>query len=58
VQESQPGWLGRLMSRGRSTPADRGSIRIEIKRADSTVTVHWPLEAASECAAILREALR
>lgn len=59
VQQSQPGWLARLVSRGRSTPsAQGGSIRIEIKRADATVTVHWPVEAAQECAAILREALR
>nr|WP_236589340.1 SRPBCC family protein [Ramlibacter aurantiacus] len=59
VTEAAPdGWLSRLLSGPRRAPANGRSIRIEIKRADVTVTVHWPLEAASECAAMLREALR
>ena len=33
-------------------------IRIEVRRGVSTVTVNWPLQGASECAAWLREWLR
>ena len=33
-------------------------IRIEVRRGVSTVTVSWPLQGASECAAWLREWLR
>ncbi len=33
-------------------------IRIEVRRGASTVTVNWPLQGASECAAWLREWLR
>ena len=33
-------------------------IRIEVRRGASTVTVSWPLQGASECAAWLRESLR
>lgn len=54
---ARDGWLSRLLAGGRRTPADGRCIRIEVKRADTTITVHWPLEAASECAALLRELL-
>jgi carbon monoxide dehydrogenase subunit G len=50
-------WLDRLLARGSSTPESR-SIRIELKRGDTLITVHWPLEASAECAALLREAMR
>lgn len=33
-------------------------IRIEVRRGASTVTVNWPLQGGSECAAWLRESLR
>ena len=33
-------------------------IRIEVRRGVSTVTVNWPLQGGSECAAWLREWLR
>ena len=33
-------------------------IRIEVRRGVSTVTVNWPLQGASECAAWLRQWLR
>lgn len=54
------GWWPRLvgaLSR-RSTPAGERHIRIELVREGASVTVHWPLEAAGECAALLRECLR
>jgi len=40
--------------------ADAGAqaIRIEVARANGTVTVHWPLAAAAQCAQVLRELLR
>ena len=38
-----------------ATPAD---IRIELQRADTTIKVTWPADAAAECAAWLRELLR
>jgi carbon monoxide dehydrogenase subunit G len=47
------GWFARLLGRGTER-----AIRIEVKRGDTTVTVHWPVEAAPACAAMLREVLR
>jgi carbon monoxide dehydrogenase subunit G len=56
---AQPGWLSRLLSRGRSGPGEAGrSIRIEVQREGTKITVHWPVEAAGECAALLKECLR
>ena len=34
------------------------AIRIEIQRGGATVTVHWPLCDAAQCAQVLRELLR
>jgi transposase len=39
-----------------STPA--ADIRIECQRPGMSVTVHWPLSAADQCAQMLRELLR
>lgn len=39
-----------------STPA--ADIRIECQRPGMSVTVHWPLSAAIQCAQMLRELLR
>jgi transposase-like protein len=36
-------------------PAD---IRVEVRRAATTVTVNWPTAAASDCAAWMRELLK
>ena len=54
------GWWPRLLASlsGRSDPACARHIRIELMREGATVTVHWPLEAAGECAALLRDCLR
>lgn len=38
-----------------STPSD---IRIDIHRASTHVTVHWPVSVAAQCAPFLRELLR
>jgi transposase len=38
-------------------PRDEG-IRIEIRRGGTTVSVSWPMTAAADCAAWLRELLR
>ena|SRR3990167_5927030 len=38
-----------------AAPAD---IRIECQRAGMTVSVHWPISAAAQCAQMLREWLR
>jgi transposase len=40
--------------RTQSTP----DIRIECQRQGVSVTVHWPVAAASECARMLRDLLR
>jgi transposase-like protein len=40
------------------TPAAPPEIRIEMKRAGTTISVSWPSSAAAECAAWLRELLR
>lgn len=54
------GWWSRLLAAlsRRSDPACARHIRIELLREGATVTVHWPLEAAGECAALLRDCLR
>lgn len=41
-----------------AAPAASAEIRIEVRRGAATVTVHWPAQAAAECAAWLREWLR
>lgn len=40
-----------------SVPAEP-VIRIELRSASGTVIVQWPVSAASECAALLRELIR
>ena len=40
------------------TPTPPADIRIELRRGAATVSVNWPVSAASECAAWLREWLR
>jgi transposase len=35
-----------------------GEIRIDVRRGGTTITVAWPMAAASECALWLRELLR
>ena len=41
-----------------SVPAPVDDIRIELHRGTTTVKVTWPLSAAAECGAWLREVLR
>ncbi|MEM5340175.1 IS66 family insertion sequence element accessory protein TnpB [Paraburkholderia azotifigens] len=38
--------------------ADRGEIRIELRRGAATITLYWPLSAADDCAAWLQGWLR
>ncbi|MBT2304172.1 SRPBCC family protein [Variovorax paradoxus] len=54
------GWWSRLLASPsrRSASADARHIRIELMHEGATVTIHWPLEAAGECAALLRDCLR
>jgi transposase len=40
------------------TPTPPADIRIELRRGAAMVSVSWPVSAASECAAWLREWLR
>ncbi|MGH6626530.1 MAG: CoxG family protein [Burkholderiaceae bacterium] len=54
----QAGWLARLLGRPVPAAPDATHIRIEVRRADTTVTVHWPLQGAGECAVWLRECLK
>ena len=39
-------------------PSAAADIRIEVRRGNSTVAIHWPLQAAGECAGWLRSWLR
>jgi transposase len=41
-----------------SAPAPISELRIELQRGTTTVKVVWPLSAAAECAAWVREVLR
>ena len=59
--QDERGWWPRLrdalVGRGRARDDGR-SIRIQVQRDGTTITVHWPLEAAAECAGLLRDCLR
>ena len=35
-----------------------GDIRVEVKRANATIVVHWPLSGGAACAQWLRECLQ
>jgi len=54
------GWWGRLFgSTGTGTAGDApDTIHVEVRRGDTTVSVRWPGQRASECAAWLRDYLR
>ena len=41
-----------------AAPAPVASIRIELRRGATAVSVHWPVSAAAECAAWLRDWLK
>jgi transposase len=41
-----------------SSTLTEAMIRIELRSGSGTVIVHWPVSAASECAALLRELTR
>ncbi len=55
-------WSGMLASIARRARPGQGAngrtIHVEIRRADTTITVDWPIEEASQCAQWLRECLR
>jgi len=55
---AKQGWLARWWSRADSRPTAERSIRIELTRNDTAITIYWPLEAASECTAFVRDCLR
>jgi len=40
------------------SPADGGDIRIEVRRAGTTVSICWPSTSGGTCAAWLRDLLR
>lgn len=46
------GFWARLLG-GPSTTAGQ-DIRVEVRRGDTTITVHWPVQASQDCAAWLR----
>ncbi|WP_077000405.1 CoxG family protein [Variovorax sp. KK3] len=60
VRPTPIGWWPRLLGAlsKRDTPPSPRHIRIDLMRDGAAVTVHWPLEAAAECAALLRDCLR
>ena len=39
-------------------PAAAGDIRIELRRGSTAMTITWPMSAAADCAAWMRELLR
>jgi len=56
VSVSDRGWWSRLFG-GRAASPGR-NIHIELRRGDTVLTVDWPVEGASECAAWMREVLK
>lgn len=49
---STPGFWARLL--GASGAVAGQDIRVEVRRGDTTITVHWPVQASQDCAAWLR----
>lgn len=45
-------------AREAATAQPTGDIRVEVKRANTTVVVHWPLAGGAACAQWLRECLQ
>ena len=45
-------------ARQAATAQPTGDIRVEVKRANTTVVVHWPLAGGAACAQWLRECLQ
>jgi len=41
-----------------AAPLPTGDIRVEVKRANTTIVVHWPLVGGAACAQWLRECLQ
>lgn len=41
-----------------AVPPTSNGIRMELRRGDTSVTVNWPVQCASDCAALLRDWLR
>lgn len=63
IREGDHGWwsgiLASIARRGRARQGGNGrTIHVEIRRADTTITVDWPIEEAGHCAQWLRECLR
>lgn len=59
-QGESKGWLARLLGGSRvSAPSvsSSGHIRVEIRQLDRTVAVEWPVDAADQCQAWLKELL-
>ncbi|HWK59984.1 MAG TPA: SRPBCC family protein [Eoetvoesiella sp.] len=59
-QGEAKGWLARLLGGSRvSAPSvsSSGHIRVEIRQLDRTVAVEWPVDAADQCQAWLKELL-
>lgn len=46
------GFWARLL--GSPSAATGQDIRVEVRRGDTTITVHWPVQASQDCAAWLR----
>lgn len=61
-QDDHGWWSGMLASIARRARPGQGAngrtIHVEIRRADTTITVDWPIEEAGQCAQWLRECLR
>jgi len=60
LQPRKTRWWPRLLgalSKRSAAPGER-HIRIELMRDGTALTVHWPVEAGGECAALLRDCLR
>ena len=51
-----PGFIA--VSRPAAAEVMPAEIRIEVQRAGTAIKIEWPLTAAAECAAWLRDALR
>lgn len=57
-ERSSPIEAGGFVPVSLSRSSAQSSIRIEVRRGSSVVSVEWPVSAARECAVLLRELVR
>lgn len=58
IAPQEPTFVPMMLPPAAPAPVTPQDIRVEVHRAGMTMTVSWPINAASDCAAWMREILR